>query len=569
MTPKNSSPSPDDDSLGMLDDAASLDTTSIGAIGQTEQVNVALPQDEDDDLVDDAVVDGEIHSELIVDDVQVGRIQEDLSGIVIELPAEDADDEIVEAEVEPQSASAAQAESDTRVEPVAETAEVVTVTPAAQKPETKAQPKKTEAKSKTAEAKPKAESRPKADTEPAPRAASATSAWIASALKQDAAAATNEEPVATASASAEKAKSENVTTSEKDSNPEQDSKSSENVIAQRSVAPRPEATLASKRLGDQLGQSSRESADLLTADRLLDPHQLTKPEPEGAWSHFLYTISGRLINIGDGKRARARKALSARIAAPIAGGARFVPVLSRKGGVGKTTVTTLLGMALADARDDRVIAVDANPDRGTLADRIVRTHSKSVRDLVRINDQVKGYHDISAIVARDSTRLDVLASDSDPRVAEAFNDEDYRDVAKVAAHYYSLVLTDTGTGIVHSVMSATLDLADQLIIVSGLSVDEARLASETLTWLESNGRAEQARNAIIVLNQSTPGSPLVRLNELEAHFGTRAKSVVRMPYDTQIAGGGAITFANLQPATREAARELAALLVESLRASAN
>ncbi|SEB62014.1 MinD/ParA family ATP-binding protein [Microbacterium hydrocarbonoxydans] len=338
------------------------------------------------------------------------------------------------------------------------------------------------------------------------------------------------------------------------------------VAARPTRANRTEVQLAAKRL-DDLGDSSRESADLLTADRLLDPHRLQKPEPEGAWSHFLYTISGRRINIGDGRRARERKALSARIAAPIVGGARFVPVLSRKGGVGKTTVTTLLGMALADARDDRVIAVDANPDRGTLAERVVRPHhNKSVRDLVRIHDQVRGYHDISAIVARDATRLDVLASDSDPRIAEAFSDSDYRDVAGVAAHYYSLVLTDTGTGIVHSVMSATLDLADQLVIVSGLSVDEARLASETLTWLESNGYAEQAREAVVVLNQSTPGAPLVRLNELESHFRTRAKHVVRMPYDAHIAGGGTIVFANLQPETRVAARELAALLVEGLRA---
>src|SRR5690606_11604102 len=179
------------------------------------------------------------------------------------------------------------------------------------------------------------------------------------------------------------------------------------------------------------------------------------------------------------------------------------------------------------------------------------------RDLVRIQDDVKGYHDVSAIVARDTTRLDVLASDADPRVAEAFSDTDYRDVARVAAHYYSMVLTDTGTGIVHSVMGATLDLADQIVIVSGLSVDEARLASETLTWLESNGYESQARNAIIVLNQSTSGSPLVRLNELEAHFRTRAKNVVRMPYDTRIAGGSAIVCGILQSETRRAARQLA------------
>ena len=35
------------------------------------------------------------------------------------------------------------------------------------------------------------------------------------------------------------------------------------------------------------------------------------------------------------------------------------------------------------------------------------------------------------------------------------------------------MLTDTGTGIVHSVMGATLELADQIVVVAGLSVDEA------------------------------------------------------------------------------------------------
>ncbi|MBN9188687.1 MAG: MinD/ParA family protein, partial [Microbacterium sp.] len=268
---------------------------------------------------------------------------------------------------------------------------------------------------------------------------------------------------------------------------------------------------------------------------------------------------------GDGRRARARKEPHRRIAAALPRRARFVPVLSRKGGVGKTTVTTLLGMALADARDDRVIAIDANPDRGTLAERIARPSGKTVRDLVRTREEVAGYNDISTIVARDETRLDVLASDADPRVSEAFSDLDYQDVASLAAHYYSIVLTDTGTGIVHSVMGATLDIADELVIVAGLSVDEARLASETLTWLETNGYAEAVRNAVVVLNTSRPGAPLVRQDELEAHFRTRVRAVVRMPYDPLIGTGSAITFRDLQPATRAAARELAATVVEGLR----
>ena len=335
-------------------------------------------------------------------------------------------------------------------------------------------------------------------------------------------------------------------------------------VARTAAADAP--ALVSRRIGDLAGVSERETSDLLTADRLLDPAQVARPEPEGVWQHLLYSVTGGKLNVGDGKRARARKALDRRIAAALpGGGARFVAVVSRKGGVGKTTITTLLGQALADARDDRVIAVDANPDRGTLAERIARRSGRTVRDLVRERDNLRGYNDVSAIVARDETRLDVLASDTDPHIAEAFSGDEYRAVAEVAAHYYSVVLTDTGTGIVHSVMGATLERADRLIVVAGRSIDEARLASETLTWLEANGYEDRVRSAIVVLNMSSPGTSPVRQDELEAHFRTRVRDVLRMPYDPQLATGGAIVFRDLQPATRAAARELAAKVVEGLQ----
>lgn len=337
------------------------------------------------------------------------------------------------------------------------------------------------------------------------------------------------------------------------------------AVDRTDITERTDITLTSKRLDEF--ESDRESADLLTADRLLDPHQTVRPEPEGAWQRFVYALTGHRVNLGDSRRVRNRKEMDRRIALPLTGGARFVPVLSRKGGVGKTTVTMLLGMALAAARDDRIIALDANPDRGTLADRIVRPSGKTVRDLARTRGSVGGFNDLSAIVARDETRLDVLASDADPHVSEAFNDADYHDVASLAAHYYSIVLTDTGTGVVDSVMRATLERADQLVIVSGMRVDEARLASETLTWLETNGHADRVRSAVVVLNSSRPGSPLVRRDELVTHFNTRVRTVVTLPYDPQVATGSAITFADIAPDTREAARELAASVVEGLSAT--
>ncbi|MTE24409.1 MinD/ParA family protein [Microbacterium sp. ZXX196] len=325
-------------------------------------------------------------------------------------------------------------------------------------------------------------------------------------------------------------------------------------------------TPPARRAGDVGASAARESSDVLTADRLLETGAIRRPEPQDPWRRIVYSATRGVINLGDSKRTRARKELTARIAAPLGGSARFVPVLSRKGGVGKTTVTALVGMALADAREDRVVAVDANPDRGTLAERIAPSSAgKTVRDLVRGHDGIRGFGDISAHVTRDATRLDVLASDADPHVADAFSDADYRSVAEIAEHYYSIVLTDTGTGIVHSVMGATLEMADQLVIVSGLSVDEARLASETLTWLEANGHADKAHAAIVVLNQDSRGAPLVRIEELDAHFRSRVRHVVHLPYDARLATGSAIAFHELDRGTREAARELAALVVEGVR----
>lgn len=307
-----------------------------------------------------------------------------------------------------------------------------------------------------------------------------------------------------------------------------------------------------------------ESAGMLTAERLLESRAAHRNVPDGILQRAAYYATARRLNLGDAKKSRARKELTHRISKPFIGSARFVPVLARKGGVGKTTVSALLGMALADARDDRIIAIDANPDRGTLADRVGGTHDFTVRDAIRRHDEITGYTEFSTLVARDETRLDVLASDADPHASAAFNDIDYGLVAGLAARYYSMVLTDCGTGIVHEVMGATLRCADTVVIVSGASIDEARLASETISWLESNGYEQLAKNAVVALNMPSQARNMLKVDELERHFRSRVRGVARIPFDPALAAGATIAFAQLKPATRRAARELAALVVEGL-----
>jgi MinD-like ATPase involved in chromosome partitioning or flagellar assembly len=113
-------------------------------------------------------------------------------------------------------------------------------------------------------------------------------------------------------------------------------------------------------------------------------------------------------------------------------------------------------------------------------------------------------------------------------------------------------------------MRATLQRADAIVVVSGGSVDEARLASETLTWLESNGYEELVANAVVAINTATQGTNLVKLEEIEAHFQSRVRDLVRIPYDPTLATGSVIRYDELRPLTREAARDLAALVVDGL-----
>lgn len=309
--------------------------------------------------------------------------------------------------------------------------------------------------------------------------------------------------------------------------------------------------------------STPEPSSMLTDDRLLDIKE-KQVAPEGWYQRAVFEATFHTVNLGDSRRARARKNLIARIATPFNGDTRYVPILTRKGGVGKTTTTTLLGMALAQHREDRVIAIDANPDRGTLAERIPRETKNTIRTVVQKAPSIGSFTDFTEFVSRDVTRLHVLASDPDPSLAEAFDEYDYNVVADVASRYYSLILTDCGTGIVHTVMKPILARANSLVIVSGGSIDEARLASETLSWLESNGFADIVRNSIVALNTATQGTMLVKLDEIENHFRSRVRDVVRIPYDPHIAAGSVITWSKLNKITRDAAELLAALVVEGI-----
>ncbi len=301
---------------------------------------------------------------------------------------------------------------------------------------------------------------------------------------------------------------------------------------------------------------SRPSADSLDPDSLLRGR---RNAPSSGWRKLIYKASAGLIKPGESPETRRRRELITRARTPVATGHHRVAVLSLKGGVGKTTTTVGLGATLAQARGDRVIAVDANPDRGTLSDKVELETSATVRDLLNERQQIKRYVDIRAFTSQAPSRLEILASDRDPSVSEAFSASDYQSVAQVLENFYSICITDCGTGLLHSAMSGVLGLADQLVLVSSPSVDGARAASATLDWLEAHHYEELVRSATVVLCSVRPRSKsTVDLDRLEAHFAARCRAVVRIPYDPHLEEGAEIELDRLQPATRDSYLRLAA-----------
>lgn len=288
---------------------------------------------------------------------------------------------------------------------------------------------------------------------------------------------------------------------------------------------------------------------------------LMRPARPAGMRGLVHRATGGLV-ARESRRDRERRALLARARRPVRGHYR-IAVISIKGGVGKTTTTAVLGSKLADLRGDRVVAVDANPHRGTLADRIGRTSQATVRDVLRDPEGITRYPDVQMLTSQAPSRLEVLASETDPVVASAFDDTDYRTVANVLERFYTVCLTDCGTGLTEPVVAGVLGMADALIVPAMASLDAANLAHATLDWLDAQGYGALVRSAVVVICGVRGRGQVIDLDQLEDTLRHRVRDVVRTPFDPHLHSGAITDLERLRPATDEAYLRLAATIADA------
>jgi MinD-like ATPase involved in chromosome partitioning or flagellar assembly len=238
-----------------------------------------------------------------------------------------------------------------------------------------------------------------------------------------------------------------------------------------------------------------------------------------------------------------------------------IALISPKGGVGKTTSTFVVGNLLASHLKLRAIAVDANPDFGTLgrlaAD--ARRSDRSLADLLEHCDRLKTAAELNAYVSRQPSGLHVLAAPADPELTASLGPDRYGELVAFLSCFYEVVLLDLGTGVAGPLARFAIDRADQAVLVT------------TPEWVTSSTVLDalahvQHDRATVALNKS-----LLRAKDLPAvEQRFRAEHLhrtVTIPYDEQLAAmldAGHYTLDALARPTRMAIKQLGLAVGEQL-----
>jgi len=319
-----------------------------------------------------------------------------------------------------------------------------------------------------------------------------------------------------------------------------------------------------KRQAAKLAAADAPISDFITSPGSFVRQQ--KPRPRGGFRGALYAMTGGAINLGPGPRQREEDELGRRISRQLQGSYNTA-VLSLKGGIGKTSTTVGVGLTLAEYRGDAPCAIDANPDSGDLVERALGEGIYQQASPRTITDLLKNIESVDSLTAlarymHHAGRLHLIAGEQDPEVSDSLTAEEYLRIRKLISGYYSVALTDCGTGVTHNAMSGILQSADNLVIAAGYAVSGAKRARSTLQWLASHGYEDLARNAIVVITDKDEVSSRVDKDAIEEHLAGICRQLIAVPHDRGVADGDLVTLDVLRPETRRAYKEIAAAIVD-------
>jgi MinD-like ATPase involved in chromosome partitioning or flagellar assembly len=209
--------------------------------------------------------------------------------------------------------------------------------------------------------------------------------------------------------------------------------------------------------------------------------------------------------------------------------ANTVAVISPKGGVGKTTTTFLVGNLLSTHLKLRTVAVDANPDFGTLASMApddLRAE-RSLADLLHDSERVATAAQVRPYVSRLPTGLYLLAAPRDAERMAELGHERYGELLAFLSAFYEVVLLDLGTGVADRLAQFAIERADQVILLTTPEWITSAVVERAL------GHLPPERTTVVV-NKWRP-SKAADADAIERRFRSeRLHRSVALPYDERL-----------------------------------
>lgn len=195
---------------------------------------------------------------------------------------------------------------------------------------------------------------------------------------------------------------------------------------------------------------------------------------------------------------------------------RVISIMSPKGGVGKTTVSTNIAVGLALAEPGSTVIVDLDMQFGDVATALDLSPTHFIAD---VSHGAARYDAVvmKTLLTQHRTGLYAICAPSSPAEADAITPDDVTHLLQMLAAEFRYVVLDTSPGMLDTTLAA-LDQTTDLVLLTSMDVPGVRGLRKELDTLATLGVAPETRH--VVLNFADPKG-LLSVADVEATLKTR------------------------------------------------
>jgi MinD-like ATPase involved in chromosome partitioning or flagellar assembly len=234
-----------------------------------------------------------------------------------------------------------------------------------------------------------------------------------------------------------------------------------------------------------------------------------------------------------------------------------IAVVSPKGGVGKSTVSIALGALLSQLREERVIAVDADSDYGSLGPWLAPDHRFSVSDLVDAGDGVVATDvELDRQLAAGPDRLRVCPAPADLERMAGLDATSYARALARLQRRTGILILDCGTGLGQPGVQAAIWASTQLVVVTdaeAATVDHVAPAAAVLRGLDKP-------IVVVVSRTKLSGADADRI-DAAFPYASALVPISNEPAAARTIAAGSFSSASAPRSWQRDLRQLAAVLV--------